>query len=121
MAIRNETGKEGEAVARAFLEKRAYRIIHTNWHWHHYELDIVAEKGGELIVVEVKTRANDFLLAPEEAVDAAKIRRIVAAADAYIRYFNLDLPVRFDIIAVVKKGETFEIDHIEDAFYAPCR
>ena len=109
MAKRNETGKDGESVARAFLEKQGYRITHTNWHWHHYELDIVAVKDTWLIVVEVKTRSEDYLLAPEEA------------ADAYVRFFNLELPVRFDIITVIKKGEEFEIDHIEDAFYAPCR
>ena len=100
MAKRNETGKDGESVARAFLEKQGYRITHTNWHWHHYELDIVAVKDTWLIVVEVKTRSEDYLLAPEEAVDAPKIRRIVAAADAYVRFFNLELPVRFDIITV---------------------
>lgn len=88
MAKRNETGKDGESVARAFLEKQGYRITHTNWHWHHYELDIVAVKDTWLIVVEVKTRSEDYLLAPEEAVDAPKIRRIVAAADAYVRFFN---------------------------------
>ena len=72
MAKRNETGKDGESVARAFLEKQGYRITHTNWHWHHYELDIVAVKDTWLIVVEVKTRSEDYLLAPEEAVDAPK-------------------------------------------------
>ena len=110
MAKRNETGKDGESVARAFLEKQGYKITHTNWHWHHYELDIVAVKDTWLVVVEVKTRSDDYLLAPEDAVDAPKIRR-----------FNLELPVRFDIITVIKKGEESEIDHIEDAFYAPCR
>ena len=118
---KTEIGREGEREARAYLEKREYNILHTNWRWHHYELDIVAVKDTWLIVVEVKTRSEDYLLAPEEAVDAPKIRRIVAAADAYVRFFNLELPVRFDIITVIKKGEEFEIDHIEDAFYAPCR
>ena len=112
MAKRNETGKDGESVARAFLEKKGYKITHTNWHWHHYELDIVAVKDTWLVVVEVKTRSDDYLLAPEDAVDAPKIRRIVAAADAYVRFFNLELPVRFDIITVIKKGEESEIDHI---------
>ena len=121
MAKRNETGKDGESVARAFLEKQGYRITHTNWHWHHYELDIIAVKEDELIVVEVKTRSEDFLLSPEDAVDTKKIRRIVAAADAYVRYFNIDLPVRFDIVTLIKKETGFLIDHIEDAFYAPCR
>ena len=103
------------------LFRSGYKITHTNWHWHHYELDIVAVKDTWLVVVEVKTRSDDYLLAPEDAVDAPKIRRIVAAADAYVRFFNLELPVRFDIITVIKKGEESEIDHIEDAFYAPCR
>lgn len=72
MAKRNETGKDGESVARAFLEKQGYKITHTNWHWHHYELDIVAVKDTWLVVVEVKTRSDDYLLAPEDAVDALK-------------------------------------------------
>lgn len=120
-AKRNETGKEGEAQARLFLEKQGYQVLHTNWHWHHYELDIVAAHASELVVVEVKTRSDDYLLAPEVAVDRAKMRRIVSAADAYVRLFNLSLPVRFDIVTVVKQGETYEVEHIEDAFYAPCR
>ena len=121
MARQNETGKEGEAAARCYLEKCGYVIAHTNWHWHHFELDIVAVADGQLVVVEVKTRSEDFLIAPEEAVDNAKIRRIVTAADAYARYFNIGLPVRFDIITLVKRKEGFEIEHMEDAFYAPCR
>ena len=121
MARQNDMGREGESEARAYLVKHGYNVLHVNWHWHHYELDIVAVKDTWLVVVEVKTRSDDYLLAPEDAVDAPKIRRIVAAADAYVRFFNLELPVRFDIITVIKKGEESEIDHIEDAFYAPCR
>lgn len=121
MAKRNETGKEGESLARAFLEKAGYQVVHTNWRWHRYELDIVAIKEDTLVVVEVKTRSENPLLAPEEAVDEVKIRRIVTAADAYVRYFDIRLPVRFDIITLIKRGDGFVADHIEDAFYAPCR
>lgn len=101
MARQNDMGREGESEARAYLVKHGYNVLHTNWHWHHYELDIIAVK--------------------EDAVDTKKIRRIVAAADAYVRYFNIDLPVRFDIVTLIKKETGFLIDHIEDAFYAPCR
>ena len=120
MAKRNETGKDGESVARAFLEKQGYKITHTNWHWHHYELDIVAVKEGELVVVEVKTRAEDFLVDPEVAIDRGKIRRIVSAADAYVRFFNIDLPVRFDVMILIGRQGNYRVEHIEDAFYAPC-
>lgn len=120
MAARNNLGKEGEAEAREFLIAREYQILHTNWRWHHFELDIVARQGEELVIVEVKTRSADFLISPEEAVDSAKIRRIVTAADAYIRYFDISLPARFDIITLIKEREGYHIEHIADAFYAPC-
>lgn len=119
MAEHNETGKEGEAEACAWLKKQGYRIIQTNWRWHHYELDIIATQGDDLVVIEVKTRAADFLIAPEKAVTKAKIKRIVSATDAYIRYKGLDADVRFDIILVIKEKNGHRIDHIEDAFYAP--
>lgn len=119
MAARNEIGKEGEAIARKYLTDRGYLIRHFNWHWHHYELDIVAVKEEELVVVEVKTRAADYLVDPEKAVDRGKIRRTVAAADAYVRLYNLSLPVRFDVMFLVGAKGQYQIEHIEDAFYAP--
>lgn len=121
MAERNDTGKEGEAIARKYLTDREYTILHSNWHWHHYELDIVAVKEGELVVVEVKTRADDFLVDPEEAIDRGKIRRTVAAADAYVRFYGIDLPVRFDVMLLIGQKGCYQVEHIEDAFHAPCQ
>ena len=121
MDQQNQTGKEGEMAARNYLQKKGYLILHANWHFHHYELDIVAQHGQELVVVEVKTRSAMPLLEPEDAVDKKKIKRTVAAADAYIRYFNCDLPVRFDVITLLKDSSGYHIrDHIKDAFYPPC-
>ncbi|MDR0995552.1 MAG: YraN family protein [Tannerella sp.] len=119
MEERSIVGKEGEAAARAYLLKAGYNILHTNWHLGHYELDIVATREGELVVVEVKTRTEGYLLSPEEAVGRDKIKRLVAAADVYARRFGIDMPVRFDIITLVKTPEGYETVHLEDAFYAP--
>lgn len=121
MAKQNDLGKEGEVLARDYLIRQGYTVLHTNWRWHRYELDIVATKDDELVVVEVKTRSGNYLVSPEDAVDNKKIRHIVLATDAYIRYFNLDLPVRFDIITLIKEKEGYQIEHLDDAFYAPCR
>ncbi len=114
-------GKEGEKAARSFLEAHGYSVLETNWHFHHFELDIIAEKDGELVVVEVKTRSENYLVAPEDAVDANKIRRTVQAADAYARLSNRELPIRFDIITLTKNasGEYHVEEHIEDAFFPP--
>lgn len=116
-----QTGREGEEAARTFLQKKGYTILQSNWHFHHYELDIVAVDDEMLVVVEVKTRADDYLVAPDEAVDCRKMRRTISAADAYVRYFNLEMPVRFDIVTVIKSHQGYQIDHYEDAFLPGVR
>jgi putative endonuclease len=122
MAENNETGKQGELTAESFLKEQGYIIIEKNWRFRRFELDIIATKDNELIIVEVKTRSENYLLAPEDAVDRKKIHRIVIATDAYIRKKNIGLPVRFDVLCLVKKGDKYIIEsHIEDAFYAPAR
>lgn len=119
MAKHNDLGKSGEDAAIAHLIKQGYRILHRNWRSGHFELDIVAEKGDELIVVEVKTRSNTLFSLPEEAVDEHKVRRIVRAADAYVRQYEIDSPVRFDIITAVGRPGKLNIEHIEEAFTSP--
>lgn len=119
MAKHNELGKEGEAAAANYLKDNGYKIRHTNWFAGKLELDIVAEKAGWLIVVEVKSRSTEAFEHPEDAITNAKIRRIVLATDAYIRTFELDLPTRFDVISAIPAGKGFRIDHIEDAFLPP--
>lgn len=119
MASHNELGKEGEAAAVTYLMEKGYEIRHRNWHSGHRDLDIVAQKDGELVIVEVKTRSDACFGQPEDAVDRRKIRSIVASTDAYVRKFAIDLPVRFDIITVVGSRPPFHIAHIEDAFFPP--
>ena len=115
----NDLGKAGENAAAAYLEKEDYLIRHRNWRKGHFELDIVAAKDNELVVVEVKTRSNTEFTQPEDAVDVPKIRRTVRAADTYIKLFQIDIPVRFDIITVVGENGNFEIEHIKEAFLPP--
>lgn len=119
MAEHNNLGKAGEDAAARYLEKNGYLILHRNWRKKHLELDIVAEKDQMLVVVEVKTRTNTDIEEPEDAVDWRKVRYITIAADAYLKHFNIDLPVRFDIVTVVGSTDAFKIKQIEDAFTPP--
>ena len=119
MAKHNELGKAGEDAAVAYLENTGYVIRDRNWRKGHFELDIVAAKDNELVVVEVKTRRNTEYAEPEDAVDMPKIRRTVRAADTYIKLFQVDAPVRFDIITAVGDNGRFEIEHIKEAFFPP--
>lgn len=119
MAQHNNLGQQGEQVAADYLTERGYRILHRNWRCGHKELDIVARKENLLVIVEVKTRKDCLFATPEEAVNGRKIRRMVASADAYVRKYGIDLPIRFDLITLVGETPPFRIEHIEDAFYPP--
>ena len=117
MAEHNELGRTGEDEAADYLACEGYHIIDRNWRSGHKELDIVCERDGVLVIVEVKTRRDARFGKPEDAVSENKIRRIVLAADAYVRLNRIDLPVRFDIITVL--GKHRQLNHIIDAFRSP--
>ncbi len=117
MAEHNELGKLGEELAVEFLQKNGYEILETNWTFQKAEIDIIAKKENTLAVVEVKTRSSlDFGL-PQDFVKPKKIQLLVKAVNEYVVSNNLDIEVRFDIIAVHKEGKTLNIEHLVDAFY----
>jgi putative endonuclease len=119
MAEHNILGKIGEDEAVRFLMAKGYVIRHRDWHCGKKDLDIVAEKDHELIIVEVKTRTDERFGSPEDAVTPVKIRRIIASTEAYLQTFELDMPVRFDIVSVTGKTPPFHVEHIMNAFYPP--
>lgn len=117
MAEHNELGKLGEEMAVEFLQKEGYIILQTNYTFQKAEIDILAQKAGVLAVVEVKTRSSlDFGL-PQDFVKPKKIQLLVKAVDAFVTQNDLDLEVRFDIIAIHKNDKSFVIEHLTDAFY----
>jgi len=116
LAHPNELGKRGEAIAIEYLVANGYKIRHTNWHFVHKELDIVATFNSMLVIVEVKTRWTNYWEEPKEAVRRKKQRYIIEAAEAYVQTFNLDIDVQFDIISILLQGDKHELEHIPDAF-----
>ncbi len=126
MAEHNELGNLGEERAQAYLRGKGFLIRHTNWHNStpsgaagKLELDIVAEKDGLLVVVEVKTRSTETFEHPAEAITKRKIRNIINAAHEYIFQFDWQGETRFDVISAIPHGQDFKIEHIEDAFLSP--
>lgn len=117
MADHNDLGKLGEELAVEFLEKNGYSILETNWTFQKAEVDIIAKKDTILAVVEVKTRSSiDFGL-PQDFVKPKKIQLLVKAINEYVISNDLEVEVRFDIIALNREGKGFKIEHLEDAFY----
>ena len=117
MADHNELGKLGEELSVNFLQKNGYEILETNWIFQKAEIDIIAKKENFLVIVEVKTRSSIDFGSPQDFVKPSKIQLLVKAANEYIIINDIDLNIRFDIIAISKEGKKFKIEHLEDAFY----
>ena len=119
MAQHNELGKKGEQAAATFMKSKGYKVLERNWRIYRHEIDIVAEDEEYIIFVEVKTRTTREWGNPEDFIGKGKIKRIVEAADLYLQDSDIDKPARFDVIAAVWDGQSFEIEHIDDAFMSP--
>ncbi|SEP79360.1 putative endonuclease [Hyunsoonleella jejuensis] len=117
MAQHNELGKKGEQIAVDFLLKTGYDIIERNYRFDKAEVDIIAKKSGILAIVEVKTRSTADFGDPQDFVKPKQIKNLVKAVDEYVTVNELDVEVRFDIIAIVKETNGYNIEHLENAFY----
>ena len=114
MAFHNDLGREGEVAARQFLESKGYSIMHTNWRFRNYEVDIVARKGSTIVVAEVKTR-SDNSQPVEEIMAVVKEKSLSESADAFMENLKEDLECRIDLLVVQKISGQFNVIHIEDA------
>jgi putative endonuclease len=98
---RRRLGDQGEQLAKQFLLDRGYAIEQQNYRCPEGEIDLVCRDGDSLAFVEVKTRRGTAFGDPEEAVTAAKLRHIAAAAEHYLSEQPLgDVPWRIDVVAV---------------------
>lgn len=117
MAESHNLGQKGEDIAAEHLKKAGYKILDRNWKAGKLEIDIIAENMDFIIFAEVKTRSDDPLMPPSTAVNSEKRRSMIYAANTYLQRNSIDKESRFDVINIIKKGDDYQIDHIEDAFY----
>lgn len=116
MAEHYELGKTGEQLAVNYLISKGYKIVERNWRFQKAEIDIIARKAETLIAVEVKTRSTKDFGNPQDFVNPKKIKLMVLAMNEYILNKDLDIELRFDIIAITKDESNFDIEHFKNAF-----
>jgi putative endonuclease len=95
-----QTGQKGEALAAGWLQERGYTILHRNWRWKNYEIDLVAGRNDVLHFIEVKTRTSTLFGHPEESVGAKKFRHIQTAAGKYLEQYPGWKRIQFDILSI---------------------
>ena len=115
--ITKTIGQQGEDQATHFLEKKGYKILARNFSTRQGELDIIAQQNKTLVFVEVKARAYEAFGGPLAAVTPAKQKRLVLAAQQYLKIKSPKFDsIRFDVICILPGS----VEHIENAF-TPAR
>jgi len=119
-----DQGRLGEDLAYRYLRSHGCTVVARNYRARSGagEIDLVAWHGGQLVFVEVKTRASADFGAPERAVDQEKQAHIRRVAREYARRAGVDWSkARFDIVSVVAAGKRAQIEWLQDAFGADDR
>ncbi|RMF85583.1 MAG: YraN family protein [Nitrospinota bacterium] len=119
MHRRQKLGRWGEEVARRYLRSQGYRILACNYHCPLGEIDLVAEEGGTVVFVEVKTRTSQSYGPPQQAVGYHKQHKLQQVAWYYLLEQGwTDRPCRFDIVAITRQQDAAlpAIELIKDAF-----
>ncbi len=117
MAAHNDKGKEGEQLAVSYFTELGYELLHRNWRYRHWEIDIIASKNNMLHFIEVKCRSSAMYGFPEEAVSRKKIRNLIEASAEYL-YCNPEWKkIQFDVLSIsLEKNRQPEYFLIEDVY-----
>ena len=117
MADHNTLGSEAEKMATAWLRENGYEILHQNWRYSHYEIDIIAKKDSFLHFIEVKARSSAKYGHPEEHVGKRKFRNLMRAADQYLFMHPRNKWIQYSILSILLiKGKAPEFFLLKDVY-----
>ncbi len=117
MISRVAAGARAEDLALQYLENHGLTLVTRNYHCRTGELDLIMREGDLLVFVEVRSRRSAQYGSPAESVTRAKQKKLLSAAASYLQRQGLDLPCRFDVVAILLwPGSDPHIEWIRDAF-----
>ncbi|HSP64801.1 MAG TPA: YraN family protein [Candidatus Deferrimicrobium sp.] len=116
--LRERVGHAGENMALHHLKEQGFRILARDWRSRIGQIDIVAEDGDTLVLVEVKARRGVGFGLPEEAVDARKRQKLRLLLETYRAATKRQKqPCRIDVVGLLLDDHlaVTRCEHIKDA------
>ncbi|MEW6234535.1 MAG: YraN family protein [Candidatus Omnitrophota bacterium] len=114
-----DIGSNWEAFAAEHLRKQGYEIWERNYRGSRGEIDLVANKGTQIVFVEVKARTSAQFGMPYEAIGRKKRQAMIRTAEEYLvkRDLLTGWDIRYDAASILApKGEPPRMDYFEDVF-----
>jgi putative endonuclease len=108
-------GTAAEDLALRYLEARGLALVTRNFRYRGGELDLIMRDGEHLVFVEVRSRRQPLRHAgrishPKQTATPAP------RAALYLQRQRLDLPCRFDVVAILQADGEPQVEWIRDAF-----
>jgi putative endonuclease len=113
-----ETGRAAEQQAADFLEAAGFKIVGRNWRNRWCELDIIATRGPQLHIVEVKYRKTTRYGSAAEYISYDKSTRLIRAALAWNQAHRYYGAYQIDVITVEGDPAHPVIEHLENVITA---
>jgi putative endonuclease len=123
--VQSKAGSLGEELGCRYLKGKGYKILETNYcntlGRRLGEIDIVAQKGKELVFVEVKTRLGNEKsdIVPEASITSAKLHKLERIVCHYLREKKCqNVAYHFDALSILYDEVTKKalIRHLEHIF-----
>lgn len=116
MSTHQLTGKMGEDLAVVYLSNKGFRILHRNWRYRHWEIDVIAVKDSILHIVEIKTRTSANYGYPEEQITPKKMQYLINAATEYLFQHPEWQRIQYNALAITIIGDEVGYFFIEDIY-----
>lgn len=111
-----ETGRIGEHIAKEYLGRKGYKIIEQNYKTKYAEIDLVAQKEGALVFVEVRTKTGEQFGTPEETINYKKKMKLTRNAKAFVAKKKFIGLYRIDAVCIVlgENKQAKRVTHYEN-------
>ena len=116
MVSKTALGNAAETQALCYLQAQGLVLVQRNFRCRTGELDLIMRDAETLVFVEVRSRRSAQYGSPAESITPSKQYKLFSAASAYLQHQDVDLPCRFDVIAILKSAKQTQIEWIKDAF-----
>ena len=107
-------GRGAEERAARFLESAGFHILARNFRTRLGEIDLVADDGDTVVLVEVKYRSDENFAPVEEALTASKRKKLWKAGRVAAMRFGENKKIRFDFIAMIGPAENPQVRHYQN-------
>lgn len=112
-----ELDRSCEEKAVRYLKKSGYKILERNYRTPFGEIDVIAEEGGSIVFLEIKSRTSPLFGPPYLRITKKKRENIIKSSLSYLKRRGLaEAECRIDVVSISLDKEEGRMELIKNAF-----